>query len=135
MATDEPGQRVHASLDRLRGAPPGTEDKSADRDTDPSAGEPGPVSDPPRRPQPPSTVTLVELRPPAQRPETRLAEAVVHALMRERTDGQSRRFWRQQACGPGWSQRKPVYVVEHERGGPRDAPPLLPKDRVHVLRR
>ncbi|WP_081479164.1 hypothetical protein [Mycolicibacterium vinylchloridicum] len=113
------------------GAAPGTEDKSADRDTDRSAGELGPVSDP-RRPQPPSTVTLVELRP-----RTASGDKASRGS-RSRTDARTHRwpvapFWRQQACGPGRSQRKPVYVVEHERG-PRDAP-LLPKDRVHVLRR
>jgi hypothetical protein len=30
-------------------------------------------------------------------------------------------FWRQQACGPGWSQRKSVYITSFEKG-PKDKP-------------
>jgi len=40
--------------------------------------------------------------------------------------------WRQQACGPQWSQRKPVYITEYTKGPP-DAP--VKTDKVHVWRR
>ena len=74
-------------------------------------------------------MTLAELRP--VNPDN------AHRGRRSGSDTRTHRwpvapFLRQQACGPAFSQRKPVYVVEHDRG-PRDAP-LVPKDRVHVLR-
>lgn len=120
-----------SSLRVIDSAPsPGDEARPADRETDPADREPGAACDA-RRSQPPSAVTLVELRPRAATQEK------AGRGSRSGTDARTHRwpvapFWRQQACGPGWSQRKPVYVVEHERG-PRDAP-LVPKDRVHVLR-
>lgn len=101
-----------------------------DREADPVDRAPDAAADT-RRPYAPSAVTLVELRPRSANQEK------AHRGRRSGSDTRTHRwpvapFWRQQACGPGWSQRKPVYVVEHERG-PRDAP-LVPKDRVHVLR-
>jgi hypothetical protein len=60
---------------------------------------------------------------------------------RERTSGGSGRtyhyrwdvapFWRQQACGPQWSQRKPLFITGFEKG-PEGAPH---KDSVRSLRR
>ncbi|SDR75971.1 hypothetical protein [Corynebacterium timonense] len=43
-----------------------------------------------------------------------------------------RGHWRQQACGPGRTQRKPVFVAPHIRG-PEDAP--LKQGRVNAWRR
>lgn len=40
--------------------------------------------------------------------------------------------WRQQACGPGRSQRKPVWISPYVKG-PEEAP--LTEERVHVWRR
>ncbi|XTP38353.1 hypothetical protein ACORG1_33320 (plasmid) [Mycobacterium sp. TJFP1] len=40
--------------------------------------------------------------------------------------------WRQQACGPGRSYRKPVWIAPHIKG-PEGTP--LANERVHVLRR
>lgn len=42
--------------------------------------------------------------------------------------------WRQQPCGPNWSQRKPIFVESFLKGTP-GAPIVGPKERVHVLRR
>lgn len=41
--------------------------------------------------------------------------------------------WRQQACGPGRTQRRPVYVPSHVKGP--DGAPMLDTDRVKVWRR
>lgn len=41
-------------------------------------------------------------------------------------------FWRQQACGPGWSQHRPVFIESHVRG-PADKP-LVVRETVKVLR-
>ena len=112
-------------------APSARDEAAADdhvTDTDTANSAPAAASDAPRL-RPPSTVTLAELRP--VNPDN------AHRCRRSGSDTRTHRwpvapFWRQQACGPAFSQRKPVYVVEHDRG-PRDAP-LVPKDRVHVLR-
>ena len=40
--------------------------------------------------------------------------------------------WRQQPCGPNWSQRKPTYITGYEKGG-KEAP--FKDDRVNVFRR
>lgn len=41
-------------------------------------------------------------------------------------------FWRQQACGPGWSQHRPVWIAPFIKG-PTDKPLKL-RERVNVLR-
>jgi hypothetical protein len=40
--------------------------------------------------------------------------------------------WRQQPCGPNWSQRKPTYITGYEKG-PKGAP--FKDDRVKAFRR
>lgn len=42
--------------------------------------------------------------------------------------------WRQQACGPKWTQRKPVYIQPHFKG-PEDKPLADPAQVVRVWRR
>lgn len=63
---------------------------------------------------PPSSVSMVELR--RKLPESR--ERTTTSTAAERTY-HSRWWveghWRQQACGPGWSQRKPLYITDYER--------------------
>lgn len=41
--------------------------------------------------------------------------------------------WRNQACGPGWSQRRRIWVPSHVKGP--DGAPLLVTERVNVWRR
>jgi hypothetical protein len=41
-------------------------------------------------------------------------------------------FWRQQACGPGWSQHRPTYIAPFVKG-PADKP-LIVKETVKVVR-
>lgn len=41
-------------------------------------------------------------------------------------------FWRQQACGPGWTEHRPVFVEAHVRG-PKDKP-LVVREAVKVVR-
>lgn len=41
-------------------------------------------------------------------------------------------FWRQQACGPGWTEHRPVFVEAHVRG-PKDKP-LIVREAVKVVR-
>ncbi|GAS93167.1 uncharacterized protein RMCC_0133 [Mycolicibacterium canariasense] len=77
----------------------------------------------------PSPVSMVELR-------RKLAE------QKDPSNGASgRKFhsrwsveghWRQQACGPRWSQRKPLYITNYTKG-PADAP--MKTGKVHVFRR
>jgi hypothetical protein len=91
-----------------------------------------PSADAVPRPEP-AGVTIIELRRPI-------------AEVRSETSGKSGRqyqgrwlvgwpngFWRQQACGPGHSQRKPKWIAPYV-AGPEDAP-LITKEKVHVWRR
>ena len=102
------------------------------RTIDGEAAEPRPDSDPSTGPSPsatraPSGVTIVDInRDDSGR----------------RTGGSDRKYrnrfwvdghWRQQACGPEHSQRKPVWINQYVKG-PSDAP-LAPKQKVYVLRR
>jgi hypothetical protein len=41
-------------------------------------------------------------------------------------------FWRQQACGPGWSERRPKWILPYVAGP--DDKPLRVKETVRVLR-
>lgn len=41
-------------------------------------------------------------------------------------------FWRQQACGPGWKDHRPLFIESHVRG-PKDKP-LIVRETVKVLR-
>jgi len=41
-------------------------------------------------------------------------------------------FWRQQACGPRWSEHRPVWIAPFEKG-PKDKPLVVP-ERVRVVR-
>lgn len=77
----------------------------------------------------PSTVSLVELRRRELQPQARGSGASGRAYKSRWTvEG----HWRQQACGPQWSQRKPLYITEYEKG-PVDAP--RKESKVHVWRR
>lgn len=92
-------------------------------DTD---GDPPPMVRPPREP---STVTIVDLR----------ARASTSEPGGEPGRTYNHRFpvtghWRQQACGPNHSWRKPKYIGDYIKG-PKGAPLIAPKPRVHVLRR
>jgi hypothetical protein len=77
----------------------------------------------------PAPVSIVELRRRAPQPHPRGDGSGGRTYASRWTvDG----HWRQQACGPQWSQRKPVYITEYEKG-PAEAPH---KDgKVHVWRR
>lgn len=77
----------------------------------------------------PSTVTIIDLR----------AKPLAAERGPESGHTYSHRFpvsghWRQQACGPGHSQRKPRYIGSFIKG-PEGAPLIAPKTRVHVLRK
>jgi len=93
------------------------------------------IHDSPATPEPapqrfPRDVTIIELRRPQGAPGPGDAGATGrHYRRRWWVEG----HWRQQACGPGRSQRKPVWIAPHVKG-PADAP-LSATDRVHVLRR
>lgn len=100
----------------------------------PPAPEPVPTPDAfggsaPSPPREPSTVTIVELR----------ARTATAEPSDESRRAYSHRFpvsghWRQQACGPNLSQRKPRYIGDYIKG-PQGAPLIGPKQRVHVLRK
>ncbi len=77
----------------------------------------------------PSTVTIVDLRAKATTSE-RGAESGRTYTHRFPVSG----HWRQQACGPNHSQRKPRYIGDYLKG-PEGAPLIAPKTRVHVLRK
>lgn len=90
---------------------------------------PSPASDNESRPRHESLVTLVDVRrssAPTAKPETsgggRTLENRIPVVG----------HWRQTPCGPGRSQRKPVYIAEYFKG-PEGAP-IVSKERVHVLR-
>ncbi|KPN48850.1 hypothetical protein AN931_22955 [Mycobacterium intracellulare subsp. chimaera] len=88
-------------------------------DDDPDMGDPVPAR--------PSTVTIVDILR-AQQP-SRTANSGRTYKHRFPVSG----HWRQQACGPGLSQRRPRYIGDYLKG-PADAPLIAPKTRVHVLR-
>ncbi|WP_241473858.1 hypothetical protein [Mycolicibacterium neoaurum] len=78
----------------------------------------------------PSLVSMVELRrklPESHKPTT---SSGVQRKYHSRWDVEG--HWRQQACGPRWSQRKPIYITDYTKG-PEGAP--LKSSKVHVLRR
>lgn len=77
----------------------------------------------------PSTVTIVDLRARAATPD-RPAESGRTYTHRFPVSG----HWRQQACGPNHSQRKPRYIGDYIKG-PQGTPLIAPKTRVHVLRK
>lgn len=82
-----------------------------------------------RPPREPSTVTIVELR----------ARTADYENSGEPARTYSHRFpvtghWRQQAYGPNHSWRKPKYIGDYIKG-PKGAPLIAPKPRVHVLRK
>src|SRR3954469_5461409 len=75
-----------------------------------------------------SSVTLVELRRPIGPAEP----------SGRKNRGYEERFWvshhwRQVVCGPGRSQRKPMFTAPYLKG-PADAPIAAPRERVHVWR-
>ena len=78
----------------------------------------------------PSAVSMVELRRKLPEVRERTSTSTTERVYRSRwsVDG----HWRQQACGPRWSQRKPLYITEYTKG-PADAP--LKSSKVHVFRR
>jgi hypothetical protein len=82
------------------------------------------------RPRHESMVTLVDVRRPVS--PTGDSERVG-----TKRDFDSRFWvsghWRQTPCGPGRTQRKPVFIAPFLKG-PEGAPIAGPKDRVHVLR-
>ncbi len=81
-----------------------------------------------------SDVRVVDLRPRAAKPvsgdgnESRIEHDHRWLVAGPNGDG----FWRQQACGPGWSQRRPKWIYPYE-AGPKDKP-LKVRDTVRVLR-
>jgi hypothetical protein len=78
----------------------------------------------------PRPVSMVELRRKLPQPPKVPADAASGRKFHSRWDVEG--HWRQQACGPGWSQRKPVYITDYTKG-PADAPKKTGK--VHVFRR
>lgn len=99
------------------------------------AGPPEPRARPDRAEDP-------DLAAPAPRPSTVTIVDMLKAQRPSRSTDSGRTFnhrfpvsghWRQQACGPNHSQRKPKYIGDYLKG-PADAPLIAPKTRVHVLR-
>lgn len=74
-------------------------------------------------------VTIVGLRRPTQPPHDKTASTSERQYSRRWWVGG---HWRQQACGPNHSQRKPIFVAPYIKG-PQDKP--LTTDRVTVWRR
>jgi hypothetical protein len=77
----------------------------------------------------PSPVSMVVLRKQLSQPQE---DPVAGSGRMYRSRWSVEPHWRQQACGPRWSQRKPVYITEYTKG-PRDAP--VKTDKVSVWRR
>lgn len=98
---------------------------------------------PPPEPRPrPDPVDDTDMVPPARRPSTVTIVDLLRAQTPSRSANSGRAYshrfpvsghWRQQACGRGFSQRKPRYIGDYLKG-PADAPLIAPKTRVHVLR-
>ena len=75
-------------------------------------------------------VTLIDLRRTDSKPREHDSE---HAGRDYRHRWWVDGHWRQQACGPEHSQRKPVWIAPHIKGP--EGQPLTDKERVHVWRR
>lgn len=99
----------------------------------------GPAPEPRARPDPADDTDMAA---PARRPSTVTIVDLLRAQTQSRSVDSGRTYshrfpvsghWRQQACGPGFSQRKPRYIGDYLKG-PADAPLIAPKTRVHVLR-
>ncbi|WP_454232298.1 hypothetical protein [Mycolicibacterium fortuitum] len=78
-----------------------------------------------------STVTLVDLRRPVESGHDGKEKSKSGREFQQRWWVGP--HWRQQPCGPGRSQRKPVFIAPYVKG-PEDKP-LVAKERVNVLRR
>jgi hypothetical protein len=77
----------------------------------------------------PPAVSIVELRRRVRQQRERTSGGGPGRTYHYRWDVAP--FWRQQACGPQWSQRKPLFITGFEKG-PEGAPH---KDSVRSLRR
>lgn len=83
------------------------------------------------RPPLPRDVTIIDLRRTEPKPREDDPEHPGREYTRRWwVDG----HWRQQACGPEHSQRKPVWIAPHIKG-PEGLPLDEDKPRVHVWRR
>ena len=78
---------------------------------------------------PPPAVTLIDIRRPQRAPHDPSEATGERQYNRRWWVGG---HWRQQACGPNHSQRKPIYVAPYIKG-PEDKP--LSSERVNVWRR
>ncbi|OWM07725.1 hypothetical protein B7435_07290 [Mycolicibacterium peregrinum] len=78
-----------------------------------------------------STVTLIDLRRPADNGHDSKGKPTSGREFQQRWWVGP--HWRQQPCGPGRTQRKPVFIAPYVKG-PEDKP-LVAKERVNVLRR
>lgn len=79
----------------------------------------------------PSTVSMVELRRRIHSPSERPAGGTGRSYKSRWTvDG----HWRQQAVGPGWSQREPRYITEYEKGA-TGVDAVVKTAKVHSLQR
>ncbi|HVL83354.1 MAG TPA: hypothetical protein VM367_03540 [Pseudonocardia sp.] len=83
-----------------------------------------------RRDHPERGVTLIDLRRAATAPAEPSGD---HPGRVYRHRWLVRGHWRQQAVGPGRTQRRPVYVPPHLKGP--DGAPLLEREQVNVWRR
>ncbi len=84
------------------------------------------------KPTLPSAVSMVELRRRVRQPAERRPKGGSGRTFKSRwtVDG----HWRQQAVGPGWSQREPRYITAYEKGAVgEDA--VVKTAKVHALRR
>jgi hypothetical protein len=79
----------------------------------------------------PASVTIVDLRRAVA--QSRSAGGKSRQYRNRSWVGWPNGFWRQQACGPGFSQRKPKLIAPYTKG-PEDAP-LVMKPRLNVWRR
>ena len=100
----------------------------------------GPAPEPRPRPDPTEGTDTAAPVPP--RPSLVTIVDILRAQRQSRAADSGRTYshrfpvsghWRQQAYGPGLSQRKPRYIGDYLKG-PADAPLIAPKTRVHVLR-
>ena len=110
----------------LMSQPAVTETRTLERSA-PQRGEASGETGPRREP---SNVTIIELRRPASAAQDEPDGASGRQYRRRWWVGG---HWRQQACGPGRTQRKPIWVSPYVKGP--EGSPLVAKERVHVLRR
>jgi hypothetical protein len=83
------------------------------------------------RPSVPTAVSMVELRRRVHKPgERSTGKGGRTYKSRWTVEG----HWRQQAVGPGWSQREPRYITEYEKGATGDDV-VVKTAKVHSLRR